>query len=45
MSLPHGQVITVEDWHVEGDTHVVHVYAQLHEARRRTFPDEWWHTA
>ena len=42
--VPHGQVITVEDWHVEGDAHVVHVYAHLHEDRRRTFPDEPWQT-
>ena len=42
--VPHGQVITVEDWHVESDTHVVHVYAHLHEDDRRTFPDEPWHT-
>ena len=42
--VPHGQVITVEDWQVESATHVVHVYAHLHEDRRRTFPDEPWHT-
>jgi ubiquinone/menaquinone biosynthesis C-methylase UbiE len=42
--VPHGQVITVEDWQVDGDAHVVHVYAHLHEDRRRTFPDEPWHT-
>ena len=42
--VPHGQVITVEDWQVEDDAHVVHVYAHLHEDRRRTFPDEQWQT-
>jgi len=42
--VPHGQVITVEDWHVESDAHVVHVYAHLHEDLRRTFPDEPWQT-
>jgi ubiquinone/menaquinone biosynthesis C-methylase UbiE len=43
-AVPHGRVVTVEDWLPAGAGHVVHVYAHLHEDVRRRPPDEPWRT-